>query len=332
VSAQYGACVAYFRAQCNRGAVCRGYGPGSDPCPTVTDSCPDVHFSTGSLRTVEGLQACARTWEQHPCPEVLAGHPPTCAIAGSLADGAGCIFDTQCSGGFCAGVAHDPAHPACGTCGQRALSGGVCREYDSCPYGEECHDGRCTQLPPSGLPAGAVCERFGDCLAPNYCLADASDPSDAGRTMRCRPLPVLGQPCTEFCNGSLCTAAHRCETYPPAGAPCKREANIYSRRFYCDAASVCDEAAPGGPTCRPRPAAGGACKADARYLEQHECAAGLVCACADAGCTTGVCVERRQVGDACDDGKGRCVPGTECRDGHCVAAWQGVVARRCGSN
>src|SRR5580765_6655770 len=41
VTAEYRACVAYFRAQCNRSTVCAGGTPDPDPCPTVTDSCPD---------------------------------------------------------------------------------------------------------------------------------------------------------------------------------------------------------------------------------------------------------------------------------------------------
>jgi len=330
VADQYAACVRYFRAQCNRRLVCEGGAPMADPCSGVTDSCPDVHFSAGSLRTVDGLIACAQAWESHPCPDVFNNRPPACAISGSLADGAPCAFNNQCGGGYCASPGKDPQHPACGTCGQRAPSGGVCQAYDSCQYDEECRSGRCTKLPPSGLPAGAVCERFGDCLYPNYCLVDAADVTDAGGIMRCRPLPTLGQPCagTALCQGGVCTQARRCEPFPSAGAPCKVDVTLLAA--WCDAASVCDRAAPSGPTCRPRSTAGGPCKADPRFLERHECAAGLVCYCADSACTAGICAERRQAGDPCGDPAGLCVPGTECRAGRCAPVWQGILARRCG--
>jgi hypothetical protein len=314
----YAACVAYVRAQCNRRGVCDGGGSSADPCPSVTDLCPDLLFSPGSLRTVEGTFACARAWDEMPCPDVLANKAPACVIAGSLPFGASCISSSQCASTACSG-----GLGTCGTCIMRAPPGGACGGSVLCAYGEDCVSGRCVAPPPTGLMLGQACMRFGDCLYPNYCL-----PGPGGEKT-CQPLPALGQPCqgTSFCSGGVCTQAKICEPFPTAGSPCKRDAN--NNFWLCDAASFCDQAV-SPPTCKPRTPPGSACRALASGQTEASCASGSQCICVDAACSAGRCSGRRQEGDPCADATDPCVPGTECRAGTCVAvASQGLMAKAC---
>jgi hypothetical protein len=323
VTARYRACVAYFRAQCNRPAVCAGLAPVADPCPTVTDGCPDSEFAPGSLRTPSSLLACAQDWTNFACADLAAGKLPACAgIGGSLTVDAPCTNNLQCASTYC-GPGKDPLHKSCGACTPRAPSGGACVAYGDCPYDEQCLTGTCTKNKPA-LMAAAACTAADFCAGPNTCRPAA------GGGMTCQALPKLGDACTGliFCADSLCTAAKKCEATPTLGMPCKRDAVF--NRFMCDAASTCDEAAAAGPTCVPRTTVGGACIADARFLEPGTCAADLVCACVDAACTTGACRQRRQEGDACAEPAGLCVPGTTCVASHCAAVSQDVMTKRCG--
>ncbi|HVU49668.1 MAG TPA: hypothetical protein VHL80_03215, partial [Polyangia bacterium] len=325
VTAQYRACVAYFRAECNREDVCEGGGEVADPCPTITDRCPDSEFAPGSLRTPESLLACAEAWRTLPCDMFASGQFPPCAgIAGSLPDGAPCSTAVQCAGRAC-GKGSDMQHPSCGACATRVVSGGGCGDGGACQYDEECINDACMKLV-TGVALGQPCDDTHVCALPNLCVRTGS-----GIATTCQPQPKLGDACSGliFCgDGSLCTAAGKCEAAPADGQPCKRDAAF--DRYTCATADVCDEAAAGGPTCVVRPGMGVACTpSPGGELEQGSCASGLYCSCpiAGTGCT---CVRRLQEGEACGAPGTLCVPGTSCVAGACQAVMLGTMAALCG--
>ena len=268
---------------------------------------------------------CAQAWATFPCADLTAGKIPDCAAPpGNLPNGVRCIISLQCASTFC-GPGTDTAHPSCGACTPRAPSGGACTSVGECPRDEQCTQNVCTK-PTPGLSLGQPCTNATFCASPNICLPAATG------GMTCQPLPKLGEACSGIIlcqDSSLCTAAKMCEATPTNGMPCKRDAVF--NRYTCDNASTCDESAASGPTCRPRTAVGGACVGDPRSIEQGSCAPELSCFCADTACTAGVCLQRRQEGDACGDANGRCVPGTACVAGHCAAISQDVMTQQCGA-
>ena len=68
------ACIAYVLAFCDRQATC---GAGSSAgCLASTYQCPDLTDSPGSTRTVAGLQACAKAYDDLPCDQVKLGVLP----------------------------------------------------------------------------------------------------------------------------------------------------------------------------------------------------------------------------------------------------------------
>jgi len=327
VTAQYRACVAYFRAECNRQDVCAGGGEVADPCPTITDRCPDAEFAPGSLRTPESLLACADAWRTLPCDMLAAGQYPACAgIAGALPDGAPCSTALQCAGRSC-GKGSDAKHPSCGACATRVVSGGGCGDGGACQYDEECINGTCMKLV-TGVAVDQPCDDTHICAPPNTCVRTGT-----GIATTCRPPPKLGDACSGllFCgDGSLCAGAtKKCEATPTEGQPCKRDSAL--NRYTCVAADVCDEAAAGGPTCVVRPGMGVACApSPGGELEQGSCAPDLYCSCPTAGavCT---CIRRLQEGEACGAPGTLCVPGTSCVSGTCQAVMLGTMAALCGA-
>jgi hypothetical protein len=326
IAAQYRSCVAYARAQCNRRSVCGGTEPSADPCPTITDTCPDLEFVSGSLRTVDTLLACAEAWNRFPCDDLLAGKYPACAgIAGTLPDGAPCVSSLQCTGKLC-GLRKDAQHPRCGACATApaAPSAPACGTGDACQTGEECLEGQCVRHT-QDRKVGESCGGSVVCAVPNKCTSSSGH-------YTCQPLPKLGDACQSIirCADSLCSAGHVCEAWPTAGMPCKRDAVL--SRFMCDDAVACDESAAGGPTCIARGSAGGACKTTGS-LEQSSCAVGLICGCSDGTgtCGAGTCVRRRQEGDTCGAPADLCVPGTKCLEGRCAPVSQGWMAAFCGA-
>jgi hypothetical protein len=289
--------------------------PVADPAPTITDQCPDIEFAPGSLRTVEGLYACAQAWATMPCADYDARKvPPSCATGGSLPDGSRCISDVQCQSDHCR--RGDRSGPKCGICAPRAPPGGACPSLDDCPYDQWCSSGTCVPQPTvTAVELGRPCEPSQVCVPPGLCLADAS----GART--CVAPAADGASCATFgsCTypGSYCTEALVCAPVPAAGTPCQLDAH---KIVVCGAGARCDSSAPGGPLCRALPAAGEPCQATgSQNLQQSDCAPGLACVCSGASCVAGTCQRRLQQGDPCGDPGGVCVPGTTCQGGHCAA-------------
>jgi hypothetical protein len=308
---RYSACVAYFRAQVNRSNTCAGLAPVADSAPTLTDQCPDIEFAPGSLRTVEGLYACAQAWATLPCDQYQAHKVPDCASAGALTDGSRCISNVQCKSAHCKLVAG--ALTACGTCAPRSPAGGPCMATDDCPYDQSCDNGYCGPYPRQPN-VGESCEGNQICAGTGICRPDS-----AGKRTCVGPAK-LGESCATFkyCSypDAFCNQALVCAPRPAPGMPCQKDND---NTLVCATSARCDTSAPGGPTCAPLPGPGEVCHpGTTRTLEQFDCANGMACVCTLSPCYEGVCQRRLQLGDACGAPNGFCVPGTRCQGGRCV--------------
>jgi hypothetical protein len=319
---KYAACADYVNATCNRlYRECSGLPAVADPCPDFLNLCPDFLFSDGSNRTIDEVLSCAAVWRTYSCDQVSRGLFPKCGRTGQRAVGQPCVYGSQCASGRCGGAPLDATSP-CGVCAAVVNAGDQCGSFQGlCPNGYECSSGgTCTPLPIFNLPAGAACERLGQCLAGYLCLPEGND----GGTLQCRPTPKLGDACTGYCEEEAVCSSSRCVPAPGAGEAC-------ASGYTCNAQSACDREALPAPVCRARKAIGERCKPD-KYLFVNvagDCQKGLMCFCDDASCSGGTCYVRRFLGESCTGAGSHCVLGTECRQGTCVALDSQGLADRC---
>jgi hypothetical protein len=199
----------------------------------------------------------------------------------------------------------------CGACAPIAAPGGACSPTTTaCPDGQDCSNDICVDTqpypPPAPAAAGEQCDWYSICPQGYACISD----SPAG-VRRCAVPPAAGAPCassrspnSRCADGLYCTPASTCAPLPDIGQPCTT---------VCPASGYCDAG-----TCHLRGDVGSVC-ATFRDLMQGSCMAGLTCFCGSYICSSGTCMERRDEGAACGDSRGRCVPGSECVNGRCVA-------------
>jgi len=318
------ACIYYVQVWCTHRFECGRYGD-LEQCLIRNDSmCPDLFFSDGSNRTVEGLIACAQEWLDWPCEESNPGRSPDCVVPGTRAVGEPCINASQCANGRCAVMPDE-----CGVCatvvgeGQDCVpdnvlcdAGLVCdRDINACvPYE--------SQPEPSPIDPGEVCTPNDTCVEDYYCGQDPTQEDIA----RCLPLPVLGEGCPlpvlSCASGSYCSPEQVCEPKPLPGEPCGVDA-FTGLSAHCDDTAYCDADA-AEPTCTPLPGPGEPCTA------AWTCAEGLRCMCASSPCTSRICVDFRYPGQECDAAS-TCHPASTCEDGFCSPGTsQGLFDELCG--
>jgi hypothetical protein len=336
-------CVDYVLAACQRIADCSGYQPPLEDCTDQANLCPDLFFSPGSTRTIDSMLTCANAFATESCDDLLRGVYPACATLGTLANGAACMFHSQCASGGCS-----QHGKGCGTCLAPAAAGASCQSgVNVCPQSYYCGSSNtCTARPSNWtpptevvdltvpLPAGSRCTNYPTppCAAGLACV---DDPNDAGSLGICQTAPGVGQPCAAepggqiaVCgNGAYCDSSHVCRTSPSDGQPCVTDS---LGDYTCGQTDLlCKGTAPG--TCQPWTPLGGACTITPLVLERGDCASGLFCGCAAATCATGTCVDLRQPGESCSDAGSRCTLGSECRSGQCVFTDQVTLfAGACG--
>ena len=333
---QHEACVEYTRVVCNRMYNdCEGSPTDDEPCEDTTDWCPDLFFSEGSNTTVADVIACIAAWKATSCDDISRSYFPDCGLPpGDVAAGAPCAFSTQCATHRCGNWGTDEAHPDCGVCIERPVAAGdPCETSELCPMDTTCADGICAATYVSNQPAGAVCTRFGQCVAGYLCF-DTED----GSEMRCQPIPSEGEPCDRInvCTLGLFCSESGCAPAAVAGEPCSVAEPIptlTSQQYICAPDAVCDKAATGGPTCVPRGAPGQPCIPVTEATDPRAtCLTGLQCACDDDSCATGHCSLRRYAGESCAEVGARCVAGSTCVDGACEdTGLQGYATKACGA-
>lgn len=350
------ACMAYALAVCTRQAECRG-GGGASCLTSVTLACPDLTSSPGSTRTVEGLQACAKTYQTMPCEQLDADELPACVTPGTVPNGNACAFNSQCQSLSCGG------EEACGFCVPSAHEGEPCSSSEGICLGNLlCEGGKCTRpgpAPGSDLhDIGGTCASHSDCKPELHCYNGST----------CDKYPVLGESCSvaRTCmNDSYCELDGLiCKAYPALGQPCGVD-GFTGGAAYCAGDARCSRTSKGVGTCVELPVAGQACLLDPEtqmpeYLScaltarcdatqapprcvapaskgqacdvSRDCATGLSCLCPDgtSTCTAHVCGELRFRDQSCGATGEICHPGFSCTAGKCQPRdSQGLFADRC---
>ncbi len=307
------ACRVGVLAQCQRRVEC-----GKDAnCELIAvQRCPDALFSEGSLRTKEGVLACAEEWKTFSCRALYEFKIPECAILGTLEVGSACAYSSQCSSGLC-----DTGGTGCGEC-VAVGDGQSCGPDLDCPAGAWCLDGSChtdildpATYPEGAPPPGTVAEAHAPCVAqcvPGYVCA--YDPGADER--RCLPDRKAGEPCylrtSESLAGSRCMGARDgavvcdesgiCRERPGEGSPCLQSVEA---RPSCADGHLCDETL----TCRAFGGPGSACLSDQW---------GRPACDIDELCVEGTCRAVIPLGGACSGALSVCENGTQCQSAVCV--------------
>ena len=335
-TAKTAACIEYIRGFCTNlqrcavGASGTAFEEGVIGCLWQTaTNCPDVIFSTGSTRTVEGTIACGQDWADFSCSDRERNLVPSCATAGTLPTGAKCISTFQCESRRCTSNGQ-----ACDTCHARVGLGETCDDMRLCEDGYYCASGTCAEFPepPDAGAPPATDAQLGDacdaadalqCAGKYRCQADDSG-SSAGH---CVAYPRLGQDCSveRSCErgDSYCDASLMCLSLPTDGKPCGKDAWT-GQNTWCAAEHFCDNSAD-PPLCRTNPGPGEPC--------MGACAAGLTCMVDKDAVPMGSsrCLRPRMPGESCTEASDRCLPGaTTCEGGVCaLVEWQGLYDSLC---
>ena len=134
-------------AYCNRAQACApayvtlGYGDVATCASRYKQTLVTSFGASGSVETAGQIEACAQAIPNTTCADLLGRNPPSACqtVPGTLADGAPCGSDSQCTGAVC----HVPANAVCGTCGEPLAAGGACVSDDDCQYGMSCANAAC---------------------------------------------------------------------------------------------------------------------------------------------------------------------------------------------
>jgi hypothetical protein len=225
--------------------------------------------ANGTGATSAQYESCSKDLSAASCDDVLSRNlPQSCqTIAGTLANGAACGEDSQCTGKYC----NIGTNSTCGACSTLAAAGGTCTTDSGCAYGLACNGGLCS----ADASAGATCDTTHVCKATLACVnGTCATPLEAGAAC-----PAVGGPGCDTLKGLYCNTSKVCASYAfaNAGQPC----GLVSASSYavCAGGGFCKGAAGLTPgTCEATAADGAACDA----------VAGPTCM-SPATCTSGVC-------------------------------------------
>lgn len=231
----------------NDGATCR---------ERLAESCVLRLTATGTGETPARTVSCGKAVAQLSCEGYLDYErwPESCSqLPGKVADGAGCIVDAQCQGGYCEFMG---SRNPCGVCRTLARQGEACVDSNECLDFIPCVDGVCTLRGKRGAPcdeasrwcaAGLTCRNLdaagvGTCQ--DYLPTGAACDPNSSEVESCnfiqgdecdffkgvcttvlpenRP-PRAGEQCStnSSCNfASFCGAQDSCKLRPREGQPC----------------------------------------------------------------------------------------------------------------
>jgi len=103
------------------------------------ESCVGALGLSGSTRTADEVDACAKAVEEEDCGELPKLLPACAPKAGTLPPGSACNVDAQCQGGHCDLLDAQAKGRGCGVCVEPIPEGGPCDpERPACELGTLC--------------------------------------------------------------------------------------------------------------------------------------------------------------------------------------------------
>jgi hypothetical protein len=242
-------------------------------------SCPSVS-EPGTSNSGQTIEACAAALGQITTCDAYATYLAStngnlCPTKpGTLANGASCFDDSQCSGGYCGAAIDDAASSNCGSCAATPAPT-ACQENSNCSNGGsngELCNGQGTCVAPG--QAGATCDSSDPSQANQPCqpylfcrFASPVQPEDGGAAPTsgaCAALLASGAACDstdpsqECSDGLFCSAQNQCAavTFVPLGGACD-DVGLVCAGAACEftnpdanADGVCTAYASDGATCQ----------------------------------------------------------------------------------
>jgi len=210
-------------------------------------SCVNAMESPSTAGTVATRNACTDAIPGWACADFIQGQnpPPGCVVqAGSLPEGAGCAFNSQCQSSFC-GL---PGGSACGTCAPQPVAGAPC-VFTQCGQGLSCALNSMTCIVPA-LEGASCVNSF--CSTGLACIGG-----------KCTlPASGLGSPCDyagagcNFVSGLVCNGESNTCVTATLALPGQACGMVGGQQQNC-AAGLCVEGA-----CVGDPLVGEACQLD----------------------------------------------------------------------
>ena len=163
--------------------------------------CSNIVTAKGSGWTGDGLEACVTARTALSCTDFLYGKPApaACRPTGTITSG-GCLFDSQCGGGYCRILPGSQ----CGNCVLRGNTGASCMTSNDCDGNLVCLAGACT----APVPLAAVCNATTPCQTGLVCLSGkCAQPGPVGAVCSA---DAGGIDCDynlgAYCSGTSCAA------------------------------------------------------------------------------------------------------------------------------
>jgi hypothetical protein len=229
----------------------------------------------GTSSTPSQLESCAKALPQTSCGDLLGRNSPTACqtLPGTLASGAGCAVDSQCTGTRC----RVAPNMLCGTCTTPAPAGASCGVDADCQPQMTCLNGTCVLYGQEGATCsatapcrpdlgcvggtcgtpstvGTACQSSAECdqINGSFCDPSSKQCATVGFGQPSGPCGLVGSQIV-ICQGpgSLCggeaapSYEGKCVPFAMDGTSCDVDAGPL-----CDVAAVCS-----GGTCQlPNPA------------------------------------------------------------------------------
>jgi hypothetical protein len=264
------ACDGFVSTFCNKLNEClpfaikAAYKDANECISRQKSQCVKSVNAPSSGLTAAYLDACTSSYSASSCDDILKPSDACKTVAGSLADGAPCGEDTQCTGRAC----NKTGDSNCGACAQRVGAGADCTNA-------KCDDGlTCAQNSKCVAPAaaGASCGETQPCQTPNVCSKGTCGPGAAAGAS-CAD----GEACNAF-KGLICDPTSKtCKEVKVANAG--EKCGLVDGQFVlCAAGGTCKSG-----TCAAPLADGASCTADGDGCQEPaECLNG-VCTISDPG-------------------------------------------------
>jgi hypothetical protein len=264
------ACSDSAHANCTHLAMCAPalvqirYGDEATCEARIKANCVNALAAPSQGNSATKTESCSQAYASWACPDFVdnVNVPAACVQAtGTLASGAPCAFNGQCSTGFCA-VAPGSA---CGTCGAQPAEGASCAQLTACGQGLVCTTD--TQTCVVLGTASAACGKGVPCGTGLSCVgADATtgtmgtcQPAEAMAGATCDPTLKTGPSCDRNAGFACNSTTKQCATLVVAsgGQPCNA---VNGQNTPCAAGGACSTTVAGMMgTCTAAAADGAAC-------------------------------------------------------------------------